>query len=177
MMTRHHASHLLRSLAGESSHETAHLYRFMFWRSDCDKGEASVLSLGIAGISNVGQALEIANVHASSYRPILLATSGIVFLGSPLQGTQASTPAQWRAMLGGILNRSPSTTLLQDLDGHTKALRETTGRFLAMIRNVPMQTKVMCFWETQKTQILNAVLPRSITGFFPVTKITVGSLL
>ena len=105
------------------------------------------------------KALETANIHDSVYRKLLLATSGVVFLGSPLQGTRAGNAAQWHAMISGILGRHPSETLLQDLDGSTRALRETTHNFANMIRKPPMQMMTICFWETQKSQVLKAVLP------------------
>lgn len=106
------------------------------------------------------KALEIANIHDSQYRDLLTATSGVVFLGSPLQGTKAGKAAQWRAMLAGILNKAPSKTLLKDLDGSTRALRKTSENFVSMVSNFPMQTMMtMCFWESRKTQLLRAVLP------------------
>ena len=62
-------------------------------------------------------------------------------------------------MIAGILNRHPSQTLLQDLDGSTRALRETTHRFVKMITTPPLEIMTTCFWETQKSQVLKAVLP------------------
>ena len=66
------------------------------------------------------KAFEIANIHESPYRDLILATSGIIFLGSPLQGSRAATITHWETMLAGLLNRKPSETLLQDLDGNTR---------------------------------------------------------
>ena len=80
-------------------------------------------------------------------------------------------------MLGGILNNSPSQTLLQDLDGHTKVLRDTSEQFLKLITCPPMQTMTMCFWETKKTQLAKAVLPTRMTNYLASTKVIVGSLL
>ena len=80
-------------------------------------------------------------------------------------------------MLGGILKKTPSQTLLQDLDGHTKVLRDTSDQFLKIITGPPMQTMTMCFWETKKTQLAKAVLPSWMTNPFPSTKIIVGRLL
>lgn len=62
-------------------------------------------------------------------------------------------------MLGAILNKGSSQTLLQDLDGSTRALRETSEKFVTMVTTPPMQTMTMCFWESKKTQVLKAVLP------------------
>ncbi len=123
------------------------------------------------------QALEIANTKGSEYQKLVVATSGVVFLGSPLQGTRAGTAAQWRVMLGGILRKSPSRTLLEDLDGDTKKLRDTSEAFVKMIRNPPMQTMTMCFWESKKTQLAKAILPKSISNLLTRTKMIVGGLL
>ena len=98
-------------------------------------------------------------MHESAYRKVLVATSGIVFLACPLQGTRAGNAAQWNAMISGLFRRHPSQTLLEDLDGSRKALRETTARFVNMIKTPLMRTKTMCFWETRPSQVLKAVLP------------------
>lgn len=108
-----------------------------------------------------------------------MATSGVVFLGSPLQGTRASKAAEWHVMIAGILNRHPSQTLLQDLDGSTTVLRETTDQFVHMITTPPLQMMTMCFWETQKSQVLKAVLPtclrNKVPRMFSSTKMIVRS--
>ena len=119
------------------------------------------------------KALEIANAYDSLYRNVLLAASGIVFLASPHQGSRAATAAHWQTMLAGILNKAPSQTLLQDLDGQTGALRETTRRFIEIIRKPQMKMMTHCFWETRPTQILNKILPKSVASLSTVTKAVV----
>ena len=119
----------------------------------------------------------MANIHDNIYRKLLLATSGVVFLGSPLQGTRAAKAAEWHVMIAGILNRHPSQTLLQDLSGSTRALRETTHRFVKMITTPPFEIMTTCFWETQESQVLKAVLPTylptSVSRIFDGTKMIV----
>ncbi|MCJ1224820.1 hypothetical protein MMC12_001466 [Toensbergia leucococca] len=119
----------------------------------------------------ITKALEIANIKGSQYQKLVVATSGVIFLGSPLQGTRAGTAAQWRAMLAGILDETPSQTLLQDLDGGTKVLRDTSDRFVKVITARPMQTMTKCFWESKQSQVANAILPAWITTFWTITKI------
>lgn len=80
-------------------------------------------------------------------------------------------------MLAGILGKSPSRTLLQDLDGDTKKLRDTSEEFVKMITNPPMQTMTMCFWESKKTQLAKAILPSYLSKLLSGTKIIVGVLL
>ena len=72
-------------------------------------------------------------------------------------------------MISGILGRHPSETLLQDLDGSTRALRQTTHNFAKMIRTPPMQMMTISFWETQKSQVLKAVLPARLLKLAPET--------
>ena len=115
--------------------------------------------LDTSELSNFLKALEIANVHDSHYRKLLVANSGVVFLASPLQGTRAGKAAQWQTMLAGILNKKPSKTLLEDLDGSTRVLRETSKKFVRMVTTPPMKTMTMCFWESQKTKVLKAIIP------------------
>ncbi len=88
-----------------------------------------------------------------------MATSGVIFLASPLQGTRAGKAAEWGDILAGVLNKAPSQTLLQDLDGSTKALRGTSDPFITLMRPPPMQTMIMCYWESKQTQLLRAMLP------------------
>ena len=79
-------------------------------------------------------------------------------------------------MLAGVLGESPSQTLLQDLDGSTRALRETSERFVKMIAAPPMQTMTMCFWESKKTQLANAIFSRRMTKFWTKTNMIVRRL-
>ncbi|KAF6217721.1 hypothetical protein HO133_006548 [Letharia lupina] len=143
---------------------SASIYTFS-WNAKyyADASVARIDSVAGVLLSNLqsqrDKALEIANIHGSQYRNLVVANSGVVFLGSPLQGTKASKAAQWHAMLGGILNKAPSKTLLQGLDGSTRALRESSEKFVTMVTTLPIQTMTMCFWESKKTQVLKGVLP------------------
>ena len=79
-------------------------------------------------------------------------------------------------MLAGILGKSPSRTLLQDLDGDTKKLRDTSEEFVKMITNPPMQTMTMCFWESKKTQLAKAILPTWVSSYLTNTEMIVRGL-
>ena len=162
---------------GEHALEAPYFSSFVLWGTYRHESQTESLENPRKLFTKGFQALEIANISGSEYQKLVLATSGVVFLGSPLQGTRAGTAAQWRAMLGGILNNSPSQTLLQDLDGHTKVLRDTSEEFLKIITGTPMQTMTMCFWESKKTQLAKAVLPTWISSHLASTEIIVGGLL
>lgn len=149
----------------------------MFRRSYRYKGWILPFLKSKNSVTEYHQALETASLHGSEYQKLVVATSGVVFLGSPLQGTRAGRVAQWRAMLAGILNQNPSQTLLQDLNGNTKILRETSKRFVKIIRAPPMQTMIKCYWESQKTQVLKAVLPTWVEALLAATKSIVRYLI
>ena len=151
--------HALISILGRYTCKASYIYSFVLWWPYRHKGETVILSILDKGRLTIYKALEIADINGNQYRKLLVATSGVVFLGSPLQGTKAAKAAQWRAMLAGILNKQPSRTLLEDLDGSTRELRKTSERFVRMVTTPPMQTMTMCFWESQRTQVLRAVLP------------------
>lgn len=80
-------------------------------------------------------------------------------------------------MLGGILGKSTSQTLIRDLDGDTKILRDTSEQFLKIVTNPPMQTMTMCFWESKKTQLAKAVLPNWISRHLTCTEMIVRGRL
>ena len=80
-------------------------------------------------------------------------------------------------MLAGVLNQSPSETLLQDLNGSTKALRDTSERFVKMIAAPPMQTMTKCFWESKPSQLANAILPAWMTTSWTQTNMIVRRLV
>lgn len=84
-------------------------------------------------------------------------------------------------MLAGVLNESPSQMLLQDLNGSTKVLRDTSERFVKMIAAPPMQTMTKCFWESKPSQLANAILPawivKSLTTFSTYTQMIVRRLV
>ena len=76
-------------------------------------------------------------------------------------------------MISGILGRHPSKTLLEDLDGSRKSLSRTTHLFANMIQKPPMQMMTMCFWESQPSQVLKAILPaRFAKGVLKISKHT-----
>lgn len=80
-------------------------------------------------------------------------------------------------MLAGVLNESPSQTLLQDLDGSNKVLRETSERFVKLIAAPPMQIMTKFFWESKQSQVANAILPAQITRFSTYTQMIVRRLV
>ncbi len=91
----------------------------------------------------------------------------MVFLGAPLRGTRAANAAQWRFLLAGIRGHEVSDTLITDLNQNSTVLRNLIQGFSAKAVKRELQLSITCFYETRKTEVLNAVLPRSVTQFFP----------
>lgn len=165
----------LISIAVRYAFKASNLCGFVLWWSYCHKGKAVIPSrLDESELNCFLKALEIANIQHSQYRNLVVANSGVVFLGSPLQGTKAIKGAQWQAMVGGIRNKGSSQTLLRDLDGSTRALRETSEKFVTMVATPPMKTMTMCFWESKKTKVLKAVLPAWTPGLASSVKMIVS---
>ncbi len=92
--------------------------------------------------------------------------AGSLFLGTPLRGTRAVKAARWRIMLAGIMALEVSDTLIKDLYQSSGVLRNLIRRSGAMAIKSELQLNITCFYETRKTEILNAVLSRSVTQIF-----------
>ncbi|MCJ1251264.1 hypothetical protein MMC30_008495 [Trapelia coarctata] len=112
-------------------------------------------------------ALESAGSFKSGFEIVLRATTSVVFLGAPLRGTRAASSAQWRILLAGIRGHEVSDTLITDLNQNSTVLRNLIQGFSAKAIKGELQLSITCFYETRKTEVLNAVLPRSVTQFFP----------
>ncbi|KAM3077065.1 hypothetical protein ACMFMF_004980 [Clarireedia jacksonii] len=88
-------------------------------------------------------------------------TVGVIFLGSPLRGAQAATFAGWQNFISGFigLSKESSCTLLKDLEANSSRLESLVADFGKL--TVPSQTQagieIRCFYETRKTQLLNAI--------------------
>ena len=77
-------------------------------------------------------------------------------------------------MINGIPGNQTSDTLVEDLEGRTSKLQEVTESFLHATQDGTMETKIVCFYETLPTQILNTVLPKKLALFVPFTNYIVS---
>ena len=88
-------------------------------------------------------------------------TAGVIFLGSPLRGTLAATFAGWKNFVFGILdpNQGSSCTLLDDLKANSSRLENLVAEFgkLTVRNRTQAGMEIRCFYETRKTQLLNAI--------------------
>lgn len=88
-------------------------------------------------------------------------TAGVIFLGSPLRGTKTATFAGWKNFVFGILGRDQesSNTLIDDLKLNSSRLENLVSEFgkLTMRSQTQAGIEIRCFYETRKTQVVNAI--------------------
>jgi hypothetical protein len=94
-------------------------------------------------------------------RAVFDQTAGVIFLGSPLRGTEAATFAGWKNFVYGILdpNQGSSSTLLSDLEVNSTRLENIVAEFGKLTVQSRMQAgmEIRCFYETQETEVSNAI--------------------
>ncbi|RYP57001.1 hypothetical protein DL770_010782 [Monosporascus sp. CRB-9-2] len=77
----------------------------------------------------LAEAINRAAQEGSPYRHVLFSTVGIVFLGTPFQGSDAARQAQWQVVVGGILGEQTSDHLIQDLEQKHHFVRQRVQKF------------------------------------------------
>ena len=83
------------------------------------------------------QALVLAD-HGNTFRDIRLSTAGIIFLGTPHQGSEAAVYGVWLAQVMGH-----DKALLESLRRNTPALYDIARDFEASYSNAD----IVCFYE------------------------------
>lgn len=90
--------------------------------------------------------------HGDTYRDIRLSTAGIIFLGTPHQGSEAAVYGVWLAQVRGL-----DKTLLESLKRNSPALHDIARDFEASYGRLD----IVCFYEDKdasygpwKTQVL-----------------------
>ena len=83
------------------------------------------------------QALVLA-VHGNTFRDICLSTAGIIFLGTPHQGSDATVYGVWLAQAAGH-----DKTLLESLRKNSSALHDIARDFEASYST----SDIVCFYE------------------------------
>ena len=76
--------------------------------------------------------------HGDTFKDIRMATAGILFLGTPHQGSSAAEYGMWLARALGN-----DTTLLETLKKNSPTLQEVAQDFEASYSNVD----IVCFYE------------------------------
>ena len=99
--------------------------------------QVSVTLARIIHILNALQALVVA-VHGAHYSDIRLSTAGIVFLGTPHQGSEAAKYALWFARMQGL-----ETRLLESLKRNSDDLHHIARDFEASYA----EADIVCYYE------------------------------
>ena len=86
------------------------------------------------------QALVLAD-HGNTFRDIRLSTAGIIFLGTPHQGSEAAVYGVWLAQAVGH-----DKTLLESLKRNSPALYDIARDFEAGYHNAD----IVCFYEDKE---------------------------
>lgn len=76
--------------------------------------------------------------HSEIFRDLRLSVTGIVFLGTPHQGSDAAGYGKWLARTAGC-----DTTLLESLTSNSQVLHEIAQDFETSYNN----TDLVCFYE------------------------------
>ncbi|KAL5351267.1 hypothetical protein ACLOAV_003119 [Pseudogymnoascus australis] len=137
------------------------LLNFMKDRRDDFKSRKIIFIGSCFGGVVVAEALLTAFRDAELKEAVFDQTSGVVFLGSPLRGTKAASFAGWKNFVFGILGptQESSCTLLDDLKENSSRLENLVAEFgkLTVRSRTQAGIEIRCFYETRKTQVLNAI--------------------
>ena len=101
------------------------------------------------------QALESASRDQMKYEYLLRSTTGMAFLGTPLQGTATASIADWVALIRGFIGKETSRALLQSLKENASSLNTLIQDFSNMA--IAHNLQITCFNETRTMQVVNAV--------------------
>jgi hypothetical protein len=116
-----------------------------------------------SALTNTKQALNSAAIEGSNYSFLWHATVGVVFLGTPFQGTPAFRQAQWLIAYEGLMGEKTSELVIKDLDQRTGVLNDLVQDFArsARMSHLPIH----CFFETRTTNLSKKVLPKSLSKY------------
>ena len=99
--------------------------------------QVGVVLARIPPVLSSPQALVLAD-HGNTFRDIRLSTAGIIFLGTPHQGSEAAVYSVWFAQAVGH-----DKTLLESLRRNSPALHDIARDFEASYSNAD----IVCFYE------------------------------
>ncbi|KKO98258.1 hypothetical protein THAR02_09642 [Trichoderma harzianum] len=115
----------------------------------------------------IAKALHSAASKTSTYSYLRDATVGIVFLGTPFNGTPMQRQAQWLIAYGNLRREDTSCALIENLAAEeTNAhLKELVDNFAISVNSANFSIPIHCFYETQKTNLAKKALPSSLAKY------------
>ncbi|KAM4068139.1 NB-ARC domain-containing protein [Hirsutella rhossiliensis] len=108
------------------------------------------------------RALHRASASHSPYQPILRATVGVAFLGTPFQGSHDGflTATQLRLNVAAASGGETASELLKYLDKHDdqrRQLDDVVQQFCEMTSSDMFKFPIICFYETHRTDFRMAI--------------------
>lgn len=94
----------------------------------------------------------------------MLATVGAVFLATPFRGSDAAPQVKWLVTIKEIMGEQSSDQLIKDLEKEHDFVHQRVQRFAEVAHATSTQLPVHCFYETQKTELLQKLLSRNIAS-------------
>jgi hypothetical protein len=94
-------------------------------------------------------ALVTANSRGGAFQHIATATVGVIFLGTPHRGTEASKWGQLIAFTGKQIGLSTEDRILKDLQEDSETLKDLLHEFTLWLFRMSVPT--MCFFEQHET--------------------------
>lgn len=121
------------------------------------------------------KALHSAASKTRTYSYLRDATVGIVFLGTPFNGTPMQRQAQWLIAYGNLRREDTSRALVENLAAEeTNAhLKELVDNFAISVNSTNFSILIHCFYETQKTNLAKKALPPSLAKYMPYNRFIV----
>ncbi|KAI4870247.1 hypothetical protein F4820DRAFT_469608 [Hypoxylon rubiginosum] len=147
----------VQTLAG---HAVALLNKLHNLRHKEDKFRPIVFVSSCFGGLLLAKALIEASYAYSKYLEILMATSGIVFLGTPFRGSHRSfyTAAELRRVVAMSMGAETSCELLKYLQpSEDDRSEELFQSFCRRIDQLPFTIRIVCFYETRQTDFTKII--------------------
>jgi len=109
----------------------------------------------------INKALVFAYQPKGDFLPVVMSTTGIIFLGTPHRGSQLAPLGTTIANCASVLGFDTNTTLLKTLIPDDKRSIALLSSFTSTAAKLRM--KLWCFYETQSSSISRGALGKVST--------------
>jgi|SRR5271170_3537378 len=93
-----------------------------------------------------------ANTHDGPFHHLVSSTVGVIFLGTPHRGSEASTWGGYVAACAKEVGLGSEDSILKDLRQDSESLRDTLYNFTLLVNK--MSILITCFFEQHETDYL-----------------------
>jgi hypothetical protein len=81
-------------------------------------------------------------------------------MGTPFRGSKAGGAAETRVLVASLIGGTSCDKLVKDVDGKSGVFDEIVEVFSGLVWKAKIP--IRCFYETQKTNVARAILPKLI---------------